>query len=421
MTPRALLVEMADWPMAAGLPRTLHAAGFRTAVLAKPGSLIRKSSHVDRFLEYSRWVLRHGTVVRAIRDWDPAVVIPCDDDAVEMLCRIRQDVARRRPWLVPAAVRRCLDRSLGSPACYPAKRGRIAQLEAFERAGVRTPAYSRVASTAEAEDFAGRFGYPVVLKSDASAAGQGVRICRSAAELEPAFVALSDQTAAPSGEPGGTLERLLYGTGTPVRREISVQKFVRGREAMRLFVARDGEELGGISTVKLVRGNDGVGPATVVDFVDVPEMAEATRKLARAIGHGGLGSLDFLIEEETGRAYAIELNSRLTAVAHLGPLVGVDLAGMWRDSLEGRPVRPARFRAGGRVALFPREWMRDPSSIHLRECFVDAPREEPELLRAMVAWAEARVPQHGRMDLSAMQSDPAAVYRHRFRVPSGAG
>jgi hypothetical protein len=410
---------MADWPMAAGLPRTLRAAGFRTAVLAMPGSLIRRSAHADRFLDYSRFALRHGVVIRAIRDWDPAVVVPCDDDAVELLCRIRQDVARRRPWMVPGRVRRCLDRSIGSPAAYPVKRGRVAQLEAFQRAGIRTPAFSGVASAEEAEDFAGRFGYPVVLKSDASAAGQGVRICRGPADLKAAFGALRSQVEGPRAPGGGPLERLLFGTATPVRRGISVQKFVKGREAMRLFVARDGEELGGISTIKFLRGSDGVGPATVVDFVDVPEMAEASRKLARTVGHGGFGSLDFLLEEETGRAYAIELNSRLTAIAHLGPLVGVDLGGMWRDSLEGRPVRPARFRAGGRVALFPREWMRDPSSIHLRECYVDAPREDPELLRAMIAWAEARAPQHGRMDLSAMQADPAAVYRQRFRVPSG--
>jgi hypothetical protein len=278
-----------------------------------------------------------------------------------------------------------------------------------------------VETAAEAADFAERFGYPVVLKSDASAAGQGVRICRGEADLAPAFRSLRARIAAESGEGGSLLERLLFGGATPLRREISVQKFVHGREAMRLFVARGGEELGGVSTLKFLRGNDGIGPATVVDFIDLPEMSRATRRLARTLGHSGFGSLDFLIEEETGRAYAIELNSRLTAIAHLGPLVGVDLAGMWRDSLEGRPARPARFRAGGRIALFPREWMRDPSSIHLRECFVDAPREEPELLRALVAWAEARAPQHGRMDLSAMQSDPAAVYRQRFRVPSSAG
>jgi len=412
---------MADWPMAAALPRALRAAGFRVAVLAMPGALIRKSAHVDRFLDYSWYAMRHGAVIRAIKSWDPAVVIPCDDDALDMLCRIRQDVARRRPWMVPRRVLRTIDRSIGRRSSYPAKRGRIAQLKAFEQAGIRTPAYSRIESVAEAAEFAGRFGYPVVLKIDASAAGQGVRICRNESDLEPALQSLRSQIASADSGPGGALERLLFGGVTTPQREISVQKFVRGREAMRLFLSRNGEELGGISTLKFLRGNDGIGPATVVDFVDIPEMARATDRLARHLGHAGFGSLDFLVEDETNRAYAIELNSRLTAIAPLGPLVGVDLAGMWRDSLEGRPIRPARFRAGGRVALFPREWMRDPSSVHLRESFVDAPREDPELLRALVAWAEARAPQHGRMDLSAMQSDPAAVYRQRFRVPSSIG
>jgi hypothetical protein len=40
---------------------------------------------------------------------------------------------------------------------------------------------------------------------------------------------------------------------------------------------------------------------------------------------------------------------------------------------------------GKRVVILPREWLLDPASPHLRERPVDAPWDDPSLLRAPVA------------------------------------
>jgi len=37
------------------------------------------------------------------------------------------------------------------------------------------------------------------------------------------------------------------------------------------------------------------------------------------------------------------------------------------------------------IAHFPQEWLRDPASRYLRRCRVDAPWDDPALLKAMAA------------------------------------
>lgn len=411
--------------MATGLPRTLRRAGFRVAVLGRRDSLIRRSDHVDRFFGYSFHALRYLTVLGAIRSWRPDILVPCDDDSIELLCRIGRDLASRRPYLVPDSVRGVLRRSIGPVDAYATKFDRLAALETMRRAGIRTPPFAPAASFEDVRAFGDLHGFPVVLKIDSTAAGTGVRVCSTAAEAEDGFREL-ERLAVPEGRSHGRgllVERLLYGSEARRRARMHVQGFIRGREAMRLFLASEGRELCGVSASKVVRSNNGLGPATVVEFIDHPEMAGASRKLAEGLSYGGLGSVDFVVEEGSGHAYAIELNARLTALVHLGPIAGVDFGLRWHYELRGvqtsgsgRETRNGShprngYRAGGRVALFPREWLRDPESPHLRECFVDVPIDDPGLLAATLDHARRAAPEHRAFDLRAVQTDPFAAAR----------
>jgi hypothetical protein len=397
--------------MATGLPRTLRRAGFQVAVLSRDDSHIRRSGHVDRFFSYSFHALLPLDVLRAIRTWRPDIVAPCDDDSVEVLCRIARDIARDRRFLVPPPAQDVVFRSLGPAHGFALKCDRLAALETLSRVGVRTPPFAPVRSSADVAAFGDRHGFPLVLKTDGTAAGAGVRICGTAAEAEAAHRELSRTTGAEAARRSrpAAVDRFLFGRATAPAPRMHAQGFVRGREAMRLFLAADGREICGVSASKVVRSNEGLGPATVVELIDHPEMAAATRAFAAAAEYAGLGSMDFLVEEGSGNAYAIEVNARLTALVHLGPLAGVDFGGRWLHALRDGPHPEGRYRPGARVALFPREWLRDPASPHLRECYVDAPLDDPALLQAMVEHAQRLAPGHGPLDLGAMRTDPFAA------------
>jgi hypothetical protein len=394
--------------MATGLPRTLRRAGFRVAVLGRDVSLIRRSGHVDRFYRYSFQALLPLDVLRAIRSWRPDVIVPCDDDSVEALCRIARDFPRERPFLVSEPVRALIRRSIGPEEGFAAKSDRVAALEALAWAGVRTPPFAAVRSSADVAEFGREHGFRLVLKSDGTAAGTGVRVCSSPAEAEAAYRELRAALDAPGIRRTPLAERVLYGREGRPEPRIHVQKFIPGQEAMRLFLAVDGREVCGLSASKVVRSNDGLGPATVVEMIDHPEMAAATRGFAAAARYAGLGSVDFLVEDGTGHAYAVEINARLTALVHLGALAGTDFGVRWLCALRGTESAGDTYRAGARIALFPREWLRDPASPHLRECYVDAPVDDPGLLAAIVEHAQRTAPGHGPLDVRAMRTDPLA-------------
>jgi hypothetical protein len=383
------------------------------AVLGRDGSLIRRSGHVDRFYRYSFQALLPLDVLRAVRSWRPDVIVPCDDDSVGVLCRIARDLARHRPILVPEPVRALIRHSIGPEEGFDAKSDRVAALEMLARAGVRTPPFAAVQSFADVAEFGRAHGFRLVLKSDGTAAGTGVRICSSPGEAETAYRELRAALDAQGGRHTPLAERLLYGSAHRPEPRIHVQKFIPGQEAMRLFLAVEGREVCGLSASKVVRSGEGLGPATVVEVIDHPEMTAATRSLAAAARYAGLGSVDFLVENGSGDAYAVEINARLTALVHLGALAGTDFGVRWLCALRGTESAGDIYRAGARIALFPREWLRDPASPHLRECYVDAPVDDPGLLAAMIEHAQRTAPAHGPLDVRAMRTDPLAAHREQ--------
>src|SRR5208283_1453997 len=101
--------------------------------------------------------------------------------------------------------------------------------------------------------------------------------------------------------------------GSPV---ISLQHYVRGVPANRATVCWQGEVLAGLS-VEAVETNTETGFATVVRVVDLPEMADSARVLARTLGLSGFIGFDFIIEAATGRAVLLEMNPRPTQTCHL--------------------------------------------------------------------------------------------------------
>jgi hypothetical protein len=108
--------------------------------------------------------------------------------------------------------------------------------------------------------------------------------------------------------------------------------------------------------------------------------------MVRRLNLSGLHGFDFMLEEQTGNAYLIEMNPRATQVGHLALGPGRDIPAALYAVLSGQAVQPApKVTENDTIALFPQEWIRDPQSTFLRSAYHDIPWEEPELVRDCVS------------------------------------
>ena len=87
---------------------------------------------------------------------------------------------------------------------------------------------------------------------------------------------------------------------------------------------------------------------------------------------------------------ALLRQARLPATLHLGGPAIVTTAQYFAlmRALEGLPSETPTAvaeEAGGKIVVFPREWLRDRHSRHLAELPVDVPWDDPALLDAMFA------------------------------------
>ncbi|WP_308915478.1 acetyl-CoA carboxylase biotin carboxylase subunit [Jannaschia sp. LMIT008] len=156
-------------------------------------------------------------------------------------------------------------------------------------------------------------GYPVIVKATAGGGGRGMKLARTAAEMETAFRTARSEANAAFGNDEVYIEKYL---GRP--RHIEVQVFGDGRGRAVHLGERD---------CSLQRRHQKVleeapGPAIT------PEMrariGKTCAEAAASIGYAGAGTVEFLFED--GEFYFIEMNTRLQVEHPVTEAVfGVDL------------------------------------------------------------------------------------------------
>jgi predicted ATP-grasp superfamily ATP-dependent carboligase len=166
---------------------------------------------------------------------------------------------------------------------------------------------------------------------------------------------------------------------------IFMQSFARGAPAFRTVAAWNGRVIAGVSFAAECIHPKPTGASTVVRPVNNREMEDIAVAVTAELGCSGFVSYDFMLDEEQGRATLIEMNPRCVGSCHLGKLFGHDVCGALIAYLTGAvvPERSA-LSSAQRVALFPKELERDPSSGYLQssETFHDVPHSEPALIAA---------------------------------------
>jgi len=368
------------WYPTVRLAMALAKAGCQVEAVCPPGhplATTRAARRIHTYYGLSPLTSFHNAIARARPDF----IVPCDDLAAQHLHHLHD--RERHAGEKGKPVCALLERSLGAAENYPLVSARTAFMELAHKEGVRVPATSIIENTDDLKQWTSRIGFPTVLKANGSSGGDGTRIVHTLEAAECAFRRLQ----APPLLARAAKRALVDGDNTLVwpsllrrRSVVNAQAFVVGREATSAVLCWQGAVLAGLNfeVLKKVRPT---GHATVLRFIEHPEMSATAEKIARRFNLSGFHGLDFMLEAHTGHAYLIEINPRITQVGHLALGPGHDLPAALYAALSGNPIQEApKVTEKDTIALFPQEWIRDPASEFLRSGYHDVPWEEPELV-----------------------------------------
>ena len=372
-----LLTTTCWWPFPARLALRFARLGWRVEALCPAEHPLLKTQAVQRVHHYHplRPLSVLSTAIDAAR---PGLVVPCDDRALGHLLSLQVGAPlshagqRLQSCCTPISAQEFLLR-------------RAALIGLAQEAGVRAPDMRAIDNAADLREAIAEFGFPVVLKVDASWGGMGVIVAHTRDQAEKALRAL--------GRRGGLLfamrsllvNRDLYPAlpaMTGQRPQVYAQRFVRGRPANVAAVGWRGDCLASVEAEALVT-RDSLGAATVVRRIHQPEMARAAATLIRRLNISGFCGFDFVIEEGTGDAHLIEMNPRATPTSHLALGCASDLVTALDARLQDLPFQPSMQQENQIVALFPDAWLYTPQSPYLASGHHDVPWLEPGLMREM--------------------------------------
>jgi hypothetical protein len=380
--PTVLVVTTRRWFSSARLGIALSQAGFTVEVICPSRHPVKTTSIVRRVHPYNG-LAPLTSLLEAITAAKPDLIIPSDDLAARQLHDLHSTQLRRGK--AGSSVCALIERSLGSSDSFSVVYERAAVLKLAREEGIRVPDSEVIVETSDLDGWIERTGLPVVLKSNGTSGGEGVRIVHTLEDARRAFQALK----APPGFIRAVKRALADQDLTLIspmllrrRGVVSAQTFIAGRDATSLVACCKGVILAGLH-FEVINKQDSTGPASVLRIVENPEMSHAAEKIVHRLNLSGLHGLDFLLEAETGNAYLIELNPRTTQVGHLRLGPGRDLpaalyAAVSRNVIQETPA----VTQNKTITLFPQEWTRNPESPFLLSGYHDIPWEEPELVRA---------------------------------------
>ena len=390
---KILLTATTRWPSAARLMieflRVGHVVSIVCPAYGHPSQKVRAVHDAFPYKPFAPL----ESLAAAIEATRPDIIIPCDDLGVRHLHLLHASKRARHAsgFDIPALI----VRSLGPPESYATVASRYLLLKISREEGIRAPDTSIIANLGELEQWHSAHPFPWALKADGTTGGNGVRVAQSLDEARGGFadlrgsIGLMRMFKRLAVDQDLILERPLWDGMRRVPPAIVAQSFVRGRPANCAAVCWKGAILAG-SGCEAVSTETSTGPATVVRLVDNAEMMSAAEKIARRLGLSGFFGLDFIVEEETGAAYLIEMNPRCTPPSHLRLGIGRDMIGALSAQLTGTPFRePVAITQNDLIAYFPQALLKN--SELLSSCYHDVPECESELIQDLLRpWSDRR-------------------------------
>ena len=197
-------------------------------------------------------------------------------------------------------------KTLGVP-CVPGSDGGVPDLDTAKKVGAEV-------------------GFPLIVKATAGGGGRGMKLAKTPADLETAFMTARSEAKSAFGNDEVYLERYL---GAP--RHIEVQVFGDGKGNAVHLGERD---------CSLQRRHQKVfeeAPGPAIDVATRAEIGATCAKAVAEIGYEGAGTIEFLYEN--GEFFFIEMNTRLQ-VEHpvTEAIFGVDLVKEQIKVAAGEPM-----------------------------------------------------------------------------------
>jgi acetyl-CoA carboxylase biotin carboxylase subunit len=166
----------------------------------------------------------------------------------------------------------------------------------------------------EAKKLAQKIGYPVILKAASGGGGKGMRIVRSAANLEGQFSIAQNEAKAAFGESSLYLEKYI-----PRAHHIEIQVIGDKKGNVLAFGERE---------CSIQRKYQKVLEETPSPFIDDrlrKKIIKAAQEAAHSIGYESLGTFEFLVDENR-KYYFMEVNTRVQVEHPITEMVyGIDL------------------------------------------------------------------------------------------------
>jgi propionyl-CoA carboxylase alpha chain len=194
--------------------------------------------------------------------------------------------------------------------------------EAIERMGDKIAAKTlaeeaKVPTLRGSEDLkqADAVGYPLLVKAAAGGGGKGMRIVASASELDESIAAAQREAASGFGDDRVFLERYVERSRHV---EIQILGDAHGN------VVHLGERECSVQRrhQKILEES----PSPRVDTALRDAMGDAALRLARALGYCSAGTVEFLVDDESGEFFFLEVNTRLQVEHPVTEAVtGIDL------------------------------------------------------------------------------------------------
>ncbi|MGA9980383.1 MAG: ATP-grasp domain-containing protein [Candidatus Sulfotelmatobacter sp.] len=414
MKPKVLVATTFCWYPTARLAMALAAAGFTVDMLCPRRHPLHKTTLARKTHRFNGLTpLR--SLRAAIASAEPDLIVSGDDLATRHLHRLYDH--ERQDGKTGSPIRALIERSLGAAESFPISYARAAFIELAEQEGIRNPKTEVIESFDDFKDWIIRNGFPAVLKANGTSGGDGVRVVRTVDEAERAFRFLQAPPRFLRAAKHALLDDDLTLISPVVRREkfvVNAQAFVDGKEATSAVACWNGKVLAALH-FEVINKASSAGHATVVRLIENPEMLAAAEKMVRRLRLSGVHGFDFMLEEQTGNAYLIEINPRATQVGHLAFGLGRDIPAALYAAVSGKEVQPApKVTEKDTIALFPQEWIRDPESPFLRSAYHDVPWEEPELVHDCVNnWQK----QNGWYARERKQASSTVPSRNRVSTP----
>ena len=190
--------------------------------------------------------------------------------------------------------------------------------------GCKEPLKGIEEAVAMAEDF----GYPVILKAAAGGGGRGMRRCDNKEEVETNFVLVKGEAAKAFGNDAIFMEKFLV---EPKHIEVQILADTQGN--VRHLGERD------CSLQRRYQKVVEYAPAWSVPKDTIEALRADAVKIAEGVGYTNAGTVEFLVDQSTGKHYFIEMNPRIQVEHTVTEMItGIDLVRAQILVAEGHPL-----------------------------------------------------------------------------------